>query len=239
MIYTRGVAYICNTIINSMRYLNIMLNLGILLATVLSAHAQQIKVTYLTETQPKVLSNGSIYQPTCEFVQILEANPSEAVFYLDSIVEDTNLPSKNVMTFRIETVIYTDLNRKYMYKTTPQVPNIVARDTLITPKWVITEQTTSILSYSCKKAVRVGPDAQNITVWFTTELPIPYGPYVTYGLPGLVLQHECDGRATTAISVVTQPNQPPISMPKANQYISFDAFFEQTSELLYSKIGKF
>jgi GLPGLI family protein len=220
-----------------MRHVITLLMFGALLASTQPVSAQQIQVTYYTETKPITLPGGSTHHTSPKLVEILEANPSGAVFYLDSIIENTNLSSKNVMSFRIDKTIYTDLKRKYMYKTSPQMLNVVARDTLIAPQWVISEHLKFILGYPCKEAVLAQPDSQDITVWFTTALPLPYGPYGTYGLPGLILRYETGDMATTAVNVDIQPNQPPISMPQASEYITFDTFFEKSTALLYSKIS--
>jgi len=59
-------------------------------------------------------------------------------------------------------------------------------------KWKITEETKTILGYSCKKAIvdfdPIMSIGGEITAWFTTEIPFQFGPTTFVGLPGMILQ---------------------------------------------------
>jgi len=53
-------------------------------------------------------------------------------------------------------------------------------------EWKITNESKEINGYNCKKAILKGtPD---VYVWFTDAIAIDAGPYVYFGLPGLVLE---------------------------------------------------
>ncbi|WP_422089256.1 GLPGLI family protein [Tenacibaculum ovolyticum] len=63
--------------------------------------------------------------------------------------------------------------------------------------WKITKETKTILGYKCYKATAVykeydyGRDVElekNYTVWFTYDIPLPYGPFGLTGLPGVILE---------------------------------------------------
>ncbi|QMU65174.1 MAG: GLPGLI family protein [Flavobacteriaceae bacterium] len=74
---------------------------------------------------------------------------------------------------------------------------------LITHKiaeWEITQETKKIGEYTCYKAIRKYKDyekkdsklsaknSKRISAWFTLQIPVPYGPNLYNGLPGLVLE---------------------------------------------------
>lgn len=54
-------------------------------------------------------------------------------------------------------------------------------------KWTIHNEKKYIGNFIAQKAIgKYG--GREWTAWFTNEIPFPYGPYVFYGLPGLILQ---------------------------------------------------
>lgn len=55
--------------------------------------------------------------------------------------------------------------------------------------WQITQETSTILSYPCRKATAQFRGRSWIA-WFTTEIPLSEGPWQFGGLPGLILQLE-------------------------------------------------
>jgi len=67
--------------------------------------------------------------------------------------------------------------------------------------WKIIPEKQTILSYNCQKAT-VSFRGRDYIAWFTTDIPIPNGPWKFGGLPGLILKlsdtknhfvYQCDG----------------------------------------------
>lgn len=54
-------------------------------------------------------------------------------------------------------------------------------------KWIFTKESKKIGNYTCNKAITTFR-GRDYTAWYTTAIPIPYGPWKLNGLPGLVLE---------------------------------------------------
>lgn len=53
--------------------------------------------------------------------------------------------------------------------------------------WTMTDETKEILGYQTQKATTTFA-GRDYEAWFTMEIPIPGGPYVFHGLPGLIVE---------------------------------------------------
>jgi GLPGLI family protein len=75
--------------------------------------------------------------------------------------------------------------------------------------WLITNETKEILGYKCRKAIfiRTVPRGEfEVSAWFTTDIPIPFGPANYTGqLPGLILELSDVNAVYTATNVEKVP----------------------------------
>ncbi|MDR5589061.1 GLPGLI family protein [Christiangramia sp. SM2212] len=58
---------------------------------------------------------------------------------------------------------------------------------LVLSNWIIQDESKMISGYKTQKATR-NFAGRDYTAWFTSEIPIPDGPYKFSGLPGLILE---------------------------------------------------
>lgn len=58
--------------------------------------------------------------------------------------------------------------------------------------WKLTGRQKTILNYTCQEVV-IEENNQQIKIWFTPEIALPYGPSSFLGFPGIVLEVEVDG----------------------------------------------
>jgi len=53
--------------------------------------------------------------------------------------------------------------------------------------WKITNENKNLLGYNCQKAI-TAYGGREWTAWFTPDIPVPEGPWLFKGLPGLILE---------------------------------------------------
>lgn len=96
------------------------------------------------------------------------------MFQLHALVGETYMgyPKKGTLTQVV------DLDAAGVYKYTESIPKI---------KWEIESGQKEILGYKCQQALCTFRGRQ-YEVWFTTDIPLSYGPWKLQGLPGLILE---------------------------------------------------
>jgi len=98
---------------------------------------------------------------------------------------DTLIEKKQVLE-----VFYSNWTEKTIFlKDNSLKSNILVQDSIINIYWDIDTSSTNepLLGYKCNKATGRFR-GRNYTVWFTTEIPVKFGPWKLHGLPGLVLK---------------------------------------------------
>ena len=75
-------------------------------------------------------------------------------------------------------------------------------------KWTLTQDTATICGYSCQKAT-CRYHGRDFEAWFTTEVPVRYGPWKFGGLPGLIVKvYDTDHLYTFECTNVERVNRP-------------------------------
>ena len=88
--------------------------------------------------------------------------------------------------------------------------------------WIIAQDTMTIGNFKCKKAIG-DFRGRKYTVWFTEEIPLPYGPWKLYGLPGVIIEAYDDKNEFNAyvktISIDKIKNKINIPLPEKNDVV--------------------
>lgn len=78
--------------------------------------------------------------------------------------------------------------------------NFLITDKAKAPAWKITGEQKKLLGFVCQKATVQLDSATNIVAWFTPQIPVPTGPGVNAGLPGLILEMSLNGDQRTIVA---------------------------------------
>ena len=101
-------------------------------------------------------------------------------------------------------------------------------------RWRITGEQAEFLGYVVQKAV-AQQDSSTVEAWFTPQIPLPGGPAIYGGLPGMILVVSVDGGAVqysaTAISLSAVADGV-IVRPTGGESLSRDAYEEIVAEKL-------
>lgn len=134
-----------------------------------------------------------------------------------------NQENKNIMKVGESSTIYMDMNKQV----TVSQENILDRTFLIreatrTYKWDITTESKEIFKKKCTKATL--KETPTVTAWFTTDIPIAFGPMGYYGLPGLILQLETAAKQYLIQEVSISKDAIDIKIPVKGKKISREDF---------------
>ncbi len=121
---------------------------------------------------------------------------SKIIFYFDSLTTENdrrgkNSPGNQNVVYSYE--LFNDLNQRTSctkYRMPLNGGTICYTAKLPLLKWtLVPDSTREILGYACNKATTSFAGREYVA-WYTVDIPLPYGPYKFYGLPGLVMEVE-------------------------------------------------
>ncbi|MVO08889.1 GLPGLI family protein [Flavobacterium sp. TP390] len=97
------------------------------------------------------------------------------------------LNSSELFTNYVGNQVYFDREKDTLWSYVMGMGNIYIKEKKPAFNWKFEKETKKIGKYTCHKATAPFR-GRDYTVWYTTEIPIPYGPWKLNGLPGLVLE---------------------------------------------------
>ena len=183
------------------------------------------------------------------FNSTLEFNSSKSSFSynkLSMLKEDNELKILNENGFGFKGVdadsvgylIYRDfLNSEILLRIPEKKPldPISVKDDWVKINWTKKKSKKSILGYSCQLAI--GEFRGRVyEVWFTDEIPLPYGPWKLYGLPGIIVE-ATDLRnqikfTATEICYPCELSQENLHMVIENEHLSMQSYVNLQDNLL-------
>jgi GLPGLI family protein len=101
--------------------------------------------------------------------------------------ESINIRGSRLITNYVGNQVYFDREKDTLWSYIMGMGNIYIKEKKPTINWTFEKDTKKIGVFTCKKATATFR-GRDYTVWYTTAIPIPYGPWKLNGLPGLVLE---------------------------------------------------
>ncbi|MDC9722146.1 MAG: GLPGLI family protein [Urechidicola sp.] len=109
--------------------------------------------------------------------------------------------------------------------------------------WKIQSETKKIGNYTCAKATAKFR-GRDYTAWFTTEIPVPFGPWKLQGLPGLILEaYDTHKEIYFYFKNITYPSDTNIAISKPtfqddgkiHKWITFDEYKKAVIEIFIER----
>lgn len=131
--------------------------------------------------------------------------------------------------------------------------SFVVSDSISKLPWKLTEESKSILTYTCRKATSTRvttrmqmtmengelkrtpiQDTQTVAAWFTTDIPVPAGPEYSGQLPGAILELDIANGQTVyrAIELSPKVNAGKIKPPKEGKKVSAAEFTKEREKII-------
>ena len=110
----------------------------------------------------------------------------------------------------------------------------LVKDTLEPFEWELSEETKKVGNYTAQKAsftkivdskrfstgmteMENVKDTLQVTVWFTPEIPVSHGPEYYFGLPGLILEVQNQGRTLICEKIELNPSADPVVIERPSK----------------------
>ena len=130
--------------------------------------------------------------------------------------------------------LYKDAAGNYLQEQEMMGKEYLIKDKSEPFEWVLSEETKKIGSYTAQKAsftkivdsrrfstgmteMENVKDTLQVTVWFTPEIPVSHGPEYYFGLPGLILEVQNQGRTLICEKIELNPSADPVVIERPSK----------------------
>jgi GLPGLI family protein len=130
--------------------------------------------------------------------------------------------------------LYKNVSGNYLQQQEMMGKEYLIQDKAEPFEWELSEETKKIGNYTAQKAsftkivdsrrfstgmteMENVKDTIQVTVWFTPEIPVSHGPEYYFGLPGLILEVQNQGRTLICEKIELNPSADPVVIEKPSK----------------------
>ena len=130
--------------------------------------------------------------------------------------------------------LYKNVSGNYLQEQEMMGKEYLIKDKAEPFEWVLSEETKKVGNYTAQKAsftkivdskrfstgmteMENVKDTLQVTVWFTPEIPVSHGPEYYYGLPGLILEVQNQGRTLICEKIELNPSADPVVIERPSK----------------------
>ncbi|HFX18100.1 MAG TPA: GLPGLI family protein [Flavobacteriales bacterium] len=186
-----------------------------------SEFINKMKQTIGNSYKEVIKKTNKNYEIAKDFQYFLDFNSNESLYYWNEIMPDETIPN----TYFSSAVLLGGGKGKYYYHKkkdtlflqTKTLDRSYKRVVIPTERnhFYITKQTDTILGYRVIKAEK------GLTqIWFTPDIPLPFGPFKWVGFPGVVLKFKYKKRLIIAEKIILYKKNKYIKKPEKGKFIS-------------------
>ncbi|MEJ5088500.1 GLPGLI family protein [Sphingobacterium faecium] len=88
---------------------------------------------------------------------------------------------------------------------------LLMKDSLPTVKWKYTDEYRNIAGYDCRRANGIIQDSIYVVAFFANQIPVPAGPELIHGLPGMILGVSIPSMNINMFATKVELNNIPVS----------------------------
>jgi GLPGLI family protein len=153
---------------------------------------------------------------------------------------DPFAPSGGAMVIKLggpddEAVLYKNLSdRRLLEETNLEDKKYVIRDSVRSPAWKLSPDTSTVLGHFCKRATTVMRGGKKVVAWYSEDIPLAAGPDRFDGLPGVILRLDVDSEAVVfvATTIMTSVAGGDLRAPSAVKALSRIEFEKKLDEIM-------
>ncbi|MGF1533461.1 MAG: GLPGLI family protein, partial [Bernardetiaceae bacterium] len=120
-----------------------------------------------------------------------------------------------------------------MYRTKNSISGLqTIKSDFLDHGWELHDSTKTVLDYPCKMATGRNETNNTVTAWYTEDIPIPNGPQLLTGLPGLILEINMNKFVTTATKISFPESIPDFEALQSEKAISLEEYMEQQEKAM-------